>query len=474
MMTTTIEPRREFLTLAQMEPWERNPRGGELRGMEEFTEQMRLETIRDDVHVFPASTGRLTIMQGHRRYEAARRLGLPGLWAKVWPFDEADAFRHLMTMQNGGDPFDARELAKAAREAVGMGIPVEELPGIFHRSEETVQLYLDLGKLPHRVQEAVHKGKLALGTAGLMRQLTKEQMELALEGVLSNPLTREPMSEAQARVYIENTFLRPQKQAKEWQVVSRRVRKELIGEGLDAGLIDVVAWEDRDQFVDSGALPQSAYARCDEHIEDRLLVKPAEPMTWGELARSLGVPWHVCPAPVPESRHLCLVKRSAVVDADDVSSDGAWVLKGKAWREAQRKRQSSEEAGEMSGAGNDLPVDDEMGERELQREEEQAESFNLERWRVVVARLMARKETVMQDGLWKPMVPVARDLALAVMPEDVAAQVDALLTQDDSSNRQGLRHVMAWLCAVVNHWEREALMVEVERALGVENAQTKP
>ena len=235
------------------------------------------------------------------------------------------------------------------------------------------------------------------------------------------------------------------------------MRKELIGEGLDAGLIDVVAWEDREQFVDSGALPQSAYARCDEHIEDKLLVKPAEPMTWGELARSLGVPWHVCPAPVPEARHLCLVKRSAVVDADDVSPEGAWVLKGKAWRKAREKH----------GAGKDLSVDDEMGERELQREEKKADSFDLERERVVVARLMARKETVMQDGLWKPLVRVARDLARAELPEEVSAQVSALLAQDDSSNRQGLRHVMAWLFAVANHWEREALMVEVERALGV-------
>lgn len=474
-MTTTMnqEPPREFLTLNQMEPWGRNPRGGELREMEAFTEQLRLEGVREDVHVFRATTGRLTIMQGHRRYAAAVKLELAGLWAKVWPFDEADAFRHLMTMQNGGDPFDARELAAAAREAISMGIPSEELPGIFHRSAETVQLYLDLGKLPHRVQEAVHKGKMALGTAGLLRQLTTEQMALALDGVLSNPLTKEPMSEAQARVYIEATFLKPAKQAKEWQVVSRKVRKQLIGEGLDEGLIDVVAWENREQFVDSGALPQSAYARCDEHIEDRLLVKPAEPITWGQLARSLGVPWHLCPAPVPESRHLCLVKRSAVIDADDVAAEGTWVLKGKAWKRGQQSQaflddqQAKRAVGDEAEQAGSLSHDEEPSEQmdSLSHEEEPI-AFDMARWQAVVARLMARKESVMQDALWKPLVPVMR-AAVRTLAPDAVASCEAVLEADDSINRRGLRHVMAWLLALnAAHGSTQA-QEEIEEALGV-------
>ena len=238
-------------------------------------------------------------------------------------------------MQNGSDPFDARELAAASREAMAMGISKEALVGAMHRSEETVQLYLDLGTMSHRVQDAVHKGKLSLGTAGLMRQLEKEQIELALEGVLYNPLTKEPMSEAQARVYIENAFLKPKKQAKEWAVVSIKLKRKLVADGLDVGLLDVVAWEDRENFVTEGALPMTALARCEEHIEDKLLVNPAVPMTWGELARSHGVPWHLCPAPVIETRHLLLVKRSAVMDADDVAPEGGWTVKGKAWRAAQ-------------------------------------------------------------------------------------------------------------------------------------------
>lgn len=476
-MNTTmmmVEPVREFIELRLMEPWARNPRGGELRNMGEFTEQLRLEGVRDDVHLFRAGTGMLTIMQGHRRYAAAAALGLGGLWAKIWPFEEADAFRHLMTMQNGGDPFDARELALAAQEALKVGIPREELAGIFHRAEETVQLYLDLGTLPHRVQEAVYGRRMALGTAGLLRQLSKEQMEMALEGVLVNPLTGEGMSEAQARVYIENTFLKPLKQAKEWEVVSKKVRRALLLGGMDVGMVDVVRWEDRDQFVDSGALPQSAYMRCDEYIEDRLMVKPGEPMTWGELARSHGVPWHVVPAPVLEVRHLLLVRRSAVMDADDVAAAGTWVLKGKAWRESAvvRAAPASAHAHDSAPVGEEQGHEDQEGhtdedEHERLEQEPEAVPFDEGRWRAVVARLMARKEVVMQDSLWKPLVGLVREMVAPLVLEEVSAAVAGTLAQDDSCNRQGLRHVMAWLLAASACGADEEALREVERVLAV-------
>ncbi len=461
-MTTTIEPRREFLTLAQMEPWERNPRGGELRGMEEFTEQMRLETIRDDVHVFAAGTGRLTIMQGHRRYEAARRLGLPGLWAKVWPFDEADAFRHLMTMQNGGDPFDARELAKAAREAIGMGIPAEELPGIFHRSEETVQLYLDLGRLPHRVQEAVYQGRMALGTAGLLRQLDKVQMEMALEGVMENPITREPMSEAQARVYIENQFLKPQRWAKEWAVESKKRKRLLLAGGLDAGLLDVVAWEDRETFVMSDALPQGAYTLAEEHIEDAELVNPAEPITWGELARGLGVPWHLCPAPARAEKHIIVVKTAAVRDADDVKSEG-WTLKGRAWR-SLKKIEGRGERGDLEKRGLGEEESDEA--EGLSSESPSLSVFDLERWRRLHGRLMQRTEAAMQNCLWESLMRTQWEaLGEIVSPTAYAAMMGEM--NRDEVKRKGLRWCLLACFALALEAEDEEALAEVEAAAGV-------
>ena len=472
--TTTIEPKRELIELRLLDAWARNPRGEDLGDLDAFTAQIDREGgIRDDLHAFTMPTGRLTLMQGHRRRAVALRLGIERVWVKVWPFDEGAAFLHLLTMQNGSDPFDARELAAASREAMSMGITKEALVGAMHRSEETVQLYLDLGTMSHRVQEAVHKGKLSLGTAGLMRQLDKEQIELALEGVLYNPLTKEPMSEAQARVYIENAFLKPKKQAKEWAGVSLKLKRKLVADGLDAGLLDVVAWEDRENFVTEGALPQTAFARCEEHIEDKLLVNPAVPMTWGELARSHGVPWHLCPAPVIETRHLLLVKRSAVMDADDVAAVGCWTVKGRAWRAASETGRRGE--GETLRKGEEETLnggDEEMGDApsseapSLPVSESPSLAFDEERWRAIAARLMARPESAMQNGVWESLMRTQWEALDGIVPTEAYAMMMGEMGRDEVK-RKGLRWcLLACVALAISAADEEAL-AEVEEGLGV-------
>lgn len=476
-MNTTTEPTRELIPLKLIEPWARNPRGGELREMESFTEQLRMEGIREDVHVFRDAQGVLRLMQGHRRREAAQRLGLEALWAKVWAFDENEAFLHLITMQNGADPFDARELALACRTAMGMGIEKERLIGVMHRGAETVQLYLDLGTLPHRVQEAVYRGKLALGTAGLLRGLSKEQLELAMDGVLNNPITQEPMTEGQARVFIENQFLKPERWRKKWAVESIKLKRKLVAGGMDAGLVDVVEWEDREQFVMSEAMPQSAYALCEEHIEDSLLVNPGEPMTWGELARSLGVPWHLCPAMARKEEHVLLVKMSAVKDADSTSAERVLRARGEKGKVALRNEeggmanQEGEPSGERRAEGGESEQSGgrkaEGGESEDLDAEALASGFDEDRFRAVLGKLMERREAVMQDALWKPLMPLARACAVRVLPMEVVQRIDALLGQDEAASRQGMRHVLCWKWALASHASQERVMGEVEEVLAL-------
>jgi ParB-like chromosome segregation protein Spo0J len=465
----TIEPTRELIALKLIEPWARNPRGGELREMEAFTEQLRMEGIREDVHVFRDAQGVLRLMQGHRRREAAGRLGLEALWAKVWPFDESEAFLHLITLQQGADPFDARELAAASRTAMEMGIEKERLIGVMHRSAETVQLYLDLGTLPHRVQEAVYRGKLALGTAGLMRQLSKEQMELAMDGVLNNPITQEPMTEGQARVYIENQFLKPMRWRKKWAVESIKLKRKLVADGMDAGLIDVVEWQDREQFVMSEALPQSAYALCEEHIEDGLLVKPGEPMTWGALALSLGVPWHLAPAMARKEEHVLVVKVSAVKDADSTSAERVLRARGEKGK-VERK-----------GAAEDLNGGTENGgtEKGGMDEDLSAEAFNSEspslpvsesafdevRWRKVHGALMLKPEAAMQNALWEALMGTQWEALAEMLPSESYASLMGELNRDEVK-RKGLRWCLLACVALALCAEDEEGLSVVEGALG--------
>lgn len=454
------EPTRELIDLKLIEPWARNPRGGDLREMESFTEQLRQEGIREDVHVFRDAQGVLRLMQGHRRREAAARLGLQALWAKIWPFDENEAFLHLITMQNGADPFDSRELALASRTAMEMGIEKERLIGVMHRSAETVQLYLDLGTLPHRVQEAVYKGKLALGTAGMLRQLTKEQMELAMDGVLNNPITQEPMTEGQARVFIENQFLKPERWRKEWAVLAPKLKRQFMGIGWDGMLIDVVTWEDREQFVMSEALPQSAYALCEEHIEDSLLVNPGEPMTWGKLAMNLGVPWHVAPAMARIQKHVCIVKISAVKDADSTSEVRLLKGRGEKGKVERKKSEVRSETSEVSGEAEcELSQD--------WQDEAAASAFDEVRWRKIHGALMLRPEAAMQNALWEALMGSQWEALAEIMPGEAYASIMGELNRDDVK-RKGLRWCLLACVALALCAEDEDGLGTVETALGIE------
>lgn len=460
----TIEPTRELIPLKLIEPWARNPRGGELREMESFTEQLRMEGIREDVHVFRDTQGVMRLMQGHRRREAASRLYLDALWCKVWPFDESEAFLHLITMQQGADPFDARELAKASRTAMEMGIEKERLIGVMHRSPETVQLYLDLGTLPHRVQEAVYRGKLALGTAGLMRQLSKEQMELAMDGVLNNPITQEPMTEGQARVYIENQFLKPERWRKEWAVLSVKVKRKLVAGGMDVGLVDVIEWEQREEFVMSEALPQTAYALCEEHIEDSLLVNPGEPMTWGALALALGVPWHVAPAMARTEKHVCLVRVSAVKDADSTSAEK--VLRGRGKAAAPQR---NEEGGITNEGGEDFPQiqggTQILDEAEDLTSEAPGAAFDEVRWRKVHGALMLKPEAAMQNALWEALMGTQWEALAEILPSESYASLMGELNRD-GVKRKGLRWCLLACVALALCAEDEEGLSVVEGALG--------
>lgn len=463
----TIEPTRELIPLKLIEPWARNPRGGELREMEAFTEQLRMEGIREDVHVFRDAQGVLRLMQGHRRREAASRLYLDALWCKVWPFDESEAFLHLITMQQGADPFDARELAKASRTAMEMGIEKERLIGVMHRSAETVQLYLDLGALPHRVQEAVYRGKLALGTAGLMRQLSKEQMELAMDGVLNNPITQEPMTEGQARVYIENQFLKPMRWRKEWEVLCLKVKRKLVTGGMDAGLVDVVQWEDREQFVMSEALPQSAYALCEEHIEDGLLVKPGEPMTWGALALSLGVPWHVAPAMARSEKHVLVVKVRAVKDADSTSAEKVLRGRGKAAapqrnEEGGMTNEEGEESGERRAEGGES---DSLEVSESPSLPVSSFAFDEVRWWKIHGVLMLKPEAAMQNALWEALMGTQWEALAEILPKEAYVSLMGELNRD-GVKRKGLRWCLLACVALALCAEDEEGLSVVEGALG--------
>jgi hypothetical protein len=218
----------------------------------------------------------------------------------------------------------------------------------------------------------------------------------------------------------------------------------------------------------SEALPQTAYALCEEHIEDSLLVNPGEPMTWGALALALGVPWHLAPAMARTEKHVCLVRVSAVKDADSTSEVKVLRGKGKAAappRNEETRMRNEEGTDDFSGAGKDLPVDDKMGEREMQREEEVKSAFDEVRWRKVHGALMLKPEAAMQNALWEALMGTQWEALAEILPGESYASLMGELNRD-GVKRKGLRWCLLACVARALCAEDEEGVGVVEEALG--------
>lgn len=451
--------------LMSLTPWEMNPRGVELRGIPDFAGVLEKEGIREDLHVFDRN-GVRTIMQGHRRHAAGLRAGIAEVWVKDYGrLDDAEAMEILISLQNGNDPFDARELAMAARTLVRLGRTSAEVAQVFHRSAETVQLYLDLETLPHRVQEAVWKGLVSLEVADLMRQLaSKEKQEEALEMILHDKITNQPMSGAQAKVLLQEVFLKPMRWEREWQKMLPGLRKKHDGAQL-------VAWEDREEYVMGDALPQGPYARAEEYIESSELINPAEPLTWGGLASVYGVPVFIAPAMAISAKHLVLVPMKAVREADAGAEEPRF---GKTRRSG--KGQDKETMGQSdketvsAGDGDDPIVSPSDGLIVSEEEPRPPFVYDLARWKALLAALLSKPDAIRADGPWKPLMGMQWEALAAVLPAEVYAAMMGELNRDENERRKGLRWCFLALAALAlcegNAEEMEEALRECEAALG--------
>lgn len=456
----TQEPTRELIALKLLYPWERNPRGGELRDMETFTEQLRIEGIRDEVHAFRDPQGVLRIMQGHRRREAAERLGLEALWAKVWPFDENEAFKHLMTMQNGADPFTALELARGAREALKMGIPKEELPGIFHRKMEQIELYLSIEKLPHRAQQMVEDGKLALESAGLLAGLTSEQVR-EMMGDIVNPFTGEVYSYKQLKDYVHQRFVKPAKQQAEWGKMAAKWRTKVIESNSEKpALVQIVKWEDREEFVQEQAIKQTAFELAHEWLPTEKLAAGMGACRWWDLAAQYDVPVMMAPAlDRDEEKFLLLVNRAMVEAADSLAL--APMLR-KNVRPAHGGGQGMAKAGgEKTIRHSDKETAGADHEEDTSAE---TKGFDEVRWRKIHEALMLKPEAAMQNSLWQALMGTQWEALAELLPQDSYASIMGELNRDEIK-RKGLRWCLLACVALALCAEDEDGLRVVEGAL---------
>lgn len=502
-MNTTTEPTRELIPLKLIEPWARNPRGGELREMESFADQLYVEGIREDLHVFRDVQGVLRIMQGHRRRRAAemilerlerpdgsisvevreaKRMEFGVLACKIWPFDENDAFRHLMTMQNGADPFTALELARGAREALKMGIPKEELPGIFHRKMEQIELYLCIEKLPHRAQQLVDNGKLSLDSAGLLAGLTSDQVR-EMMGDIVNPFTGEVYSYKQLKDYVTQRFIKPEKQRAEWEKNGAKWRMKVIENNAEkVAMVQLVVWDDREEYVQEQAVKQSAYELAHEWLPTEKLAAGLGSCRWWDLAAQYDVPVMMAPALDRDGEKFLLLVNRAVVEAADSVALVPMLRKNAEKKAAAEKRNeeggmtneegrmTNEEGGERRAEGGECEDVDVSESPSLQVSKS---AFDEVRWRKVHGALMLKPEAAMQNALWEALMGTQWEALAEILPSESYASIMGELNRD-GVKRKGLRWCLLACVALALCAEDEEGLSAVEEALGVGNEPALP
>jgi len=322
--------------LTKVVEWDRNPRRDALASTEELQESLRRVGLQDAIHVWQrgANAKELLLLKGHRRVNAMRAIGWKECAMVVHDFaDEQQAFLFLLQDHGHTVSLNIDERILAAENGSALGIELGKLADALGVSQERVQLWLDLaGNLPESAREAMASGVLGMNTAEMVLRVARDVGEdaaaAAVQMVLHDPVSGEPMSGAMARAAIEAKYLQPRRWHAEW---IERMGAMAKTHPVSAGYV-FEPFERRWHFCqgESGQ-PWRAYEYADGFM-------PSDPKgrRWGEVACELGVPVHVVAAPRCVDGCVMLVERELIETGLDMARDGAGGS-GKAARRTEPK-----------------------------------------------------------------------------------------------------------------------------------------
>lgn len=456
-------------SLERVKHWPLNPRYDVDDHGEDLDESLERCGLMDKIHVWVTVEGDW-VLRGNRRLASMLRKG----WTQcgqvlVECADEREALLYCLEDVGNTVPLTVSEKIDAVRCGVKVGLCADELCGPLAMSSERVQLYFDLGTLlPSRGREALHEGKLAVETAEMIVKVEDEKLRLkAVQMVLLDPLTKEPLAPGMARAMLEQEFLRPQKWAKAWAVLEPKLKKKLrVVEGYQ-----FVPWEDREEYVQGpSGQPHGEYELADVYMP-----KDAEGRTWGQVAKALGAPVFVCAAPMHKEEYVLLVGRRMVREAAAAAQrneEGGMTNEEGDERRAEVRADGKDDGGESAS----LPV----SESPSLPVSEGAERLRvwLKVWLgAIFEALVASPTDVMTKEPWLPLRPFLARLVSDV-DEGAFEAWTGISTREqalewmaaDKKNRAHLRGpLMLLLCAESDASDQPELNIRaVAEALGID------
>ncbi|WP_147794739.1 ParB/RepB/Spo0J family partition protein [Cellulomonas sp. Y8] len=137
----------------------------ELRGMDELVASVREVGILHPITVTPSAEGRFRLIDGHRRYEAACRVGLQVIPVIARRTRTGTDHLFLMLIAALHDPLTPLEEAAAFARLRDAGVPFADIARKSGRSPNTVRDRLALLRLPDEARAMLDDGQLPLSSA---------------------------------------------------------------------------------------------------------------------------------------------------------------------------------------------------------------------------------------------------------------------------------------------------------------------
>jgi hypothetical protein len=148
--------------------------------------------------------------------------------------------------------------------------------------------------------------------AELLLPLAREELRGALQLVLSDAVSGEPLGFKAAQAAITAKFVQPRKWQEAWLKLLPGLRKKYpVAEGFQ-----FVEWVDRLEYVQG----ESGQPWPDYEFGDGYMPRDTEGRMWMEVAKGLEVPVFVVPAPRRDDKFVLLVSKKMLRDAEAVAS----------------------------------------------------------------------------------------------------------------------------------------------------------
>lgn len=299
------------IRIARLRPSQSNPRK-DFRDVDQFElmDSIRSVGVLSYLLVRPVGDD-FEIVAGERRYRAAKALGLESLPCRVRDLtDEAVGKIQLIENIQRSNLSATEELA-GVRELEELGVKGEELAKSLGKTNDWLQLRLDLGKLPGGAQEAVGAGRVSLASVPDLLEVDSDECEQFVQEVLE---IEEPVPVLTLRAMIDERYRVPRESKSRWNDFVEDYKAK-AGKGVE-GLNDPESWS---QYVRPYGEGVGKWKLATEKIGGLAARQEESRLTWGDLAEVHGVPVVLVPVGGVRGGEISaaeLVDRSVIESAE--------------------------------------------------------------------------------------------------------------------------------------------------------------